>query len=165
LSVPNSQNTPKTAIIANGRQRHNCIICKSDRENALNTDYLRGYGVKALERIYGFHRQSVDNHIHALGLKDKRDNSTLKKVNKLLNTALKEKDREYGDALVAKCLELRAKLTGELDDRPTNTTNILQVTTTERNDRLKRGLEQFGVKLLGDKGVPHHPDADEVQGE
>src|SRR3990172_3969645 len=161
---------PEVTILENtGGRRHRCKICDTLYERSLNGQYLRGYGLRVLAKMYDVDVRTIQNHVRALGLRNKRGLSTLKKVQDILRYG-KDKLKDPDSALVAKALELHAKLTGELDERPVTNIGVAVVTDEERRRRLEAGVNRLGVlvesrpiELIENVGVekPEEEDSDE----
>ncbi len=145
-NIRKSSNVPKLEVLENnGGMAHKCLICGDPLEAKLQTMYLLGHSLLNISNVLGFNRTTIRSHVKAMGLDKKRKMSTLKHVQGILAEA-KRNGGVPSDNLIAKCLELQAKLTGELDEKPV--TNIGIVVTDEvRKKRLSEGLGQFGVEV------------------
>ena len=139
--------TPKVEILKNtGGKGHKCYICGDVLERTCHNLYMLGHSYTAIARMLGFELKRVKGHLIALGYVDKRKKSTLTIVRRILKGA-KGNFKKPSDNLVAKALELQAKLTGELDEKPVTNIGIAIVTDYERKNRMKDGLVKFGVEI------------------
>lgn len=125
---------------------HKCLICGSVFERKLHNMYMLGSSMLGLGRMFDFDIGVVKRHLRALGLIDKRKKSTLTVTRSILKNA-KKNIKNPSDNLVAKAMELNAKLTGELDERSITNIGIAVVSETERKNRMIKGLNQFGVEI------------------
>lgn len=138
---------PKVEILRNTDGKgHKCYICGDVLETKCHNLYMLGHSYTAIARMLGFELNRVKGHLIALGYVDKRKKSTLTVVRRILRGA-KGNFKKPSDNLVAKALELQAKLTGELDEKPVTNIGIAIVTDSERKNRMKEGLGKFGVEI------------------
>lgn len=152
------------------------MICKDSRSAEVHRRFLVGDTIPVLAKDYGFTRQQLGKHLVATGLQKRYQQSTLVKVRLILRHVLKDihsGKKEIGDALAAKCLELEAKLTGELDERTTTNIGVI-ISPQERSNRLAKGMAAFGVQVIsidtgqavvvqGDGGTGYTPDSEQVE--
>ncbi len=145
-NIRKSSDVPKVEILANtDGLGHKCLVCGTPLEKKVHSMFLLGHSYFSIANVTGFHRMTIKTHIRAMGLDKKRKMSTLKQVQGILKEA-KKNGGVPSDNLIAKCLELQAKLTGELDEKPV--TNIGIVVTDElRQKRFAEGLDRFGVRV------------------
>ena len=102
--------------LATKRKQHvaMCSLCKHVDCKEIERAYLDGTSPYQIELDYpGVSAKCVYGHAKMLGLDKKRDNSTLTKVRRILDRANVGK-LKISEALVGKCLELEAKITGEM---------------------------------------------------
>lgn len=147
-NIRKSSEVPKTEVLANtdGLGHKQCLVCGTPLESKVHSMFLLGHSYFSISKVTGFHRQTVKTHIKAMGLDKKRTMSTLKQVQGILKEA-KKNGGAPSDNLIAKCLELQAKLTGELDEKPVTNIGIAVVSDSERRARLAEGMKQFGVEV------------------
>ncbi len=142
---------PKVDILANTDGKgHKCYICGDVLESKCHNLYMLGHSYTAIARMLGFELNRVKRHLIALGYVDKRKKSTLTIVRKILKGA-KGNFKKPSDNLVAKALELQAKLTGELDEKPVTNIGIAIVSDSERKNRMKEGWSKFNVEVIDDR--------------
>lgn len=134
----------------NGGLPHKCMICGSVFERKLNNMYMLGHSMFGLAKMFDFDKKSVMAHLKALGLVVKRRKSTLTVVQRILKNAKKNYSNP-SDQLVAKAMELQAKLTGELDERNVTNIGIAVVSEVDRKKRMAEGLNRFGVEIKNDQ--------------
>ncbi len=145
-NIRKSSDVPKVEILANTNGLgHKCLVCGTPLESKVHSMFLLGHSYFAIANVTGFHRMTIKTHIKAMGLDKKRKMSTLRQVQGILAEA-KKNGGVPSDNLIAKCLELQAKLTGELDEKPVTNIGIV-VTDAVRKKRFGEGLGQFGVKV------------------
>lgn len=143
-----AKDIPKVEILKNTDGKgHKCYICGDVLEAKCHNLYMLGHSYSAIARMLDFDSQAVKRHLKALGYVDKRTKSTLTLVRKILKGAAGN-FKEPSDNLVGKALELQAKLTGELDEKPVTNIGIAIVSDSERKNRMKEGLDKFGVEIL-----------------
>lgn len=114
-AVNTASSADKIVAYAN-RHKGKCEICNSPRCKELEDRYLDGESPYDLQREMGFANQKIYKHVKVFGLDKKRDNSTLAKVDKLIDMAnLTEAMIDVKTYVAA--LTLRAKLQGEIVDK------------------------------------------------
>ena len=146
-----SHQIPKVEILKNTDGKgHKCYICGDVLEGKCHNLYMLGHSYVAIARMLDFEPKSVERHLKSLGYVDKRKKSTLTIVRRILKGA-KKNFKEPSDNLVAKALELQAKLTGELDEKPVTNIGIAIVSDTERKNRMKEGWSKFNVEIVDDQ--------------
>lgn len=97
-------------------QKH-CTICKHPQRKEIERRYHQGYSANMTATEFKVGRRSLDTHVIAFGLADKRDYTTLAACAKLIRTEIFLSDGPYNHSLVGKALELQAKLKDGLVDR------------------------------------------------
>jgi hypothetical protein len=127
--------------------RGKCRACNSEKQDEINKQLALGVSLRKLERRYGIsHQALLDHKNHHLSpalvalTREKRLEGSARSVADQLEDLLDEvrsmyeaakKSRNFQQALAAlgkllSALELQAKITGELDDRPQVTVNLQQ---------------------------------------
>lgn len=145
-----AKDIPKVEILKNTDGRgHKCYICGDTLESKCHNLYMLGHSYVAIARMLDFDSQAVQRHLKSLGYVDKRKKSTLTIVRRILKGA-KGNFKKPSDNLVAKALELQAKLTGELDEKPVTNIGIAIVSDSERKNRMKEGWSKFNVEIVDD---------------
>lgn len=125
--------------------RGNCLVCQHQEQATITADLVRGVPLYRLSKRYGINRESLRSHlanhvspamasVHQVC--DPAKSAVLDKIEELLA----EGDRMYeaaravanmpmalrATAELRALLELKAKITGELDERPAVTVNVQQ---------------------------------------
>ncbi len=125
------------------RHKKQCKLCKHPEAKEIERQYLLGSSPYELEVDFpGVPVQSIYNHAEMFDLAKKRDNSTLTKIRKILDRAQICK-MQITPQLVSKCLELEAKISGELIERTEveTTINLTSLSNDELRNRLVEHLK------------------------
>jgi hypothetical protein len=127
-----------------------CKLCKHPERKAIEESYLGGDSAYDIEIEYpGIDHACVYAHVKMFGLDDKRDNSSLTKIRKLLERA-GTKRIKLTEGSVVKLIELQAKITGELIERHKSDTKMTLDLTEAVQRRIDRVLA--AVPGLKDRG-------------
>ena len=123
-----------------------CPVCKHKKLKEIEDRYLEGESPQDLSEdptITGkLSRHTIWNHAKVFGLDKRRDNSTLKIVQRIIARA-KINTRTVSDQLLSKCLELQSKLKGEIVERLKHEGEIgLKLTTDEVVDKRMKNLKK-----------------------
>lgn len=127
-----------------------CKLCKHPERKAIEESYLSGDSAYEIEIEYpGIDHACVYAHVKMFGLEDKRDNSSLTKIRKLLERA-GTKRIKLTESSVVKLIELQAKITGELIERHKNDTKMTLDLTEAVQRQVNRVLSAVpGLKDAG----------------
>ncbi len=97
-----------------------CAICNHEQRNEIEDKYLDGVSPYQIELDYpGVSNNSVYRHVKIFGLDKKRDNSTLTKIDRLLDRCNLEKIK-IDPAKIVDLLALRSKVKGEITEKHEN---------------------------------------------
>jgi hypothetical protein len=135
------------------RHMGKCGVCKSPHRKEIEEMYLDGDSPYAIAPQFKVQVNAIYVHAKVFKLDDKRDHSTLRQCRRIIDKANISK-RKISDPLVAKAMELAAKITGELRERHEAhidadiRMSIEQIT----NARTKNFIESVGgtVKMVED---------------
>ena len=107
---------PNPARSSIKRHQDLCKVCKHQEREEIERRFLEGESIYEIADDFNVDYWTIDRHTKAYRLQDKRDHSTLKKVRRIIDRAKLGK-RKVSDPLVAKALEIEAKVTGVLVER------------------------------------------------
>ncbi len=96
-----------------------CTVCNHKDRLEIENLYIRGSSVNALSRQFGVTLNALYRHGDATGLRGERDERTITRVDQLLKSWIGKKNLRIQSGSVVSLLELRAKLSGEMAEKPT----------------------------------------------
>ena len=109
------------------RHRGKCQVCQHPELEVIEREYVAWQTVEAVRRKYALGKNSLNRHVEALHLDEKRRQNKLVALEKLISwgiTALKPEDITGRNVIAA--AQLHAKLQGELIERREDVTAMLE---------------------------------------
>jgi len=127
--------------------RAKCAICNHKDRNEIEEKYLNGVSPYQIEADYpGVSNQSVYAHMKIFGLEEKRDNSTLAILNRIIDRGNAGKI-QITPGVFMEALKLRAKISGETGEGTKQNVNVVvnqgEVTAETEQDLIAEAIKEL----------------------
>lgn len=123
---------------------HRCKVCQHPDREAIDAAYFNWHTRRSISKSFGVSYNSVGTHIRALRLDMRRCDNTQGMLDRIIEKGMKTLPAIDSRTLHS-AIRLKMEISGQLDN--TSQTNIVIISPGDRQNRLKAGLEIFGVTL------------------